>query len=169
MFAPSEPIHSVLSFPPLPGKPKSDHRISCSNEKVIYASCSTGSHPTLSSPSLLSSPSTAQLLFTHCSCYPWWGNSVHGLCLFSKILLSSSTSSVFFFFCLTTEPPRFPSLVLIPVFHTTQVTHLLYRRTAQPLAATRGFFSFFSNTLFFPPLSPVLTIHPSTGLLLEKF
>lgn len=43
------------------------------------------------------------------------------------------------------------------------------QKTAQPLVATRGFFSFFSNTLFFPPLSPVLTIHPSTGLLLEKF
>ena len=168
MFAPSEPIHSVLSFPLLPGKPKSDHLISYSNEKVIYVSCWTYSHPTLSSLSLLSSPSTTQLLFTHCSCcslvgfpHAWPAPLPPKLSSLVAFLLLT-----FFFFCLTTQPPRCLSPVLIPVFHITQVTHLLYRRTAQPLVATRGFFSFFSNTLFF--LSPFLTIHPSSGLLLEK-
>lgn len=40
------------------------------------------------------------------------------------------------------------------------------QKYCQILMATWGFFSF-SNTLFY--LSPLLTIHPSSGLLLEKF
>lgn len=79
VFAPSEPIHSVLSFPLLPGKPKSDHLTSYSNKKVIYVSCWTDSHPILSSESLLSS-STAQSLFIHCSCFSLVGFwSMHSL------------------------------------------------------------------------------------------
>lgn len=94
-------------------------------------------------------PSTVQSLFIHCSCC-----SLMGFLHAWPVLLPPKFSSLAafllltFFFFLTTQPPRALSPVLMLVFPITQVTHLLYRRTAQLLIATRGFFSFFS--LFFP-------------------
>lgn len=110
-------------------------------KRFIYVSCWTDWHPILSSESLLSSPSTAHHSLSTATVFSWLGSGTHTVCSPS-------------------------SKILIPTFHITQVTHLLYRRIAQILMATWGFFSF-SNTLFY--LSPPLTIHPSSGLLLEKF
>lgn len=149
MFAPSEPIHNVLSLPLLPGKPKSDHLISYSKEKVICASCCTDSRPTLS------------LLFSlQCSAalYPlqlllFGGVPTCVACATSSQILLSCSISSFLFFCLTTQPPT-----PVPSSHPSHSFAL--QKDSQLLVATCGFFAFFSNTLFF--LSLLLTTHLPT-------
>lgn len=169
MFAPSEPIHSVLSFPLLPGKPKSDHLISYSNKNVVYVSCNTDSNLQIqcSVLSLLCSASPSQFLCLLQLLLLGRGSCMHNLCTFLQNLLSRSTSGDFLLF-LTTQPPRsvsisHPSLSYckLPVCSIGLPNHFV---------ATHGFFSCFSNLFFFFfGHSLRLTIHPKSEFMFEKF
>lgn len=166
VFAPSDPIHSVLSFPLLPGKPKSDHLTSCSSEKDVYVSftqihifhsvlsVSCALPPSLSSP-LTTSVVTPQRRFLYVLPVP----------PSSKILLSGSTSADFLLF-LPMQPPKSLSLSLIPAFHNLSYLFVLQKDClATPWPHMASLPSF--QTCFFSLFS-VLTIYLGSGLLFEK-